>query len=71
MKYTVDRIEGEFAVCENGSGGFENIPLSDFDFVPRDGDTVQRRGRKYSLLKEETGQKLLSARDRFEGLRKK
>ena len=46
MKYTVDRIEGDFAVCENGSGGFENISLSAFDFAPKDGDTVKKQGDK-------------------------
>ncbi len=71
MKYTVDRIEGDFAVCENQDGGFENIPLSDFDYTPADGDTVQKHGGKYVLLKNETEQKMLSARERFERLRKK
>lgn len=71
MKYTVDRIEGDFAVCENGSGGFENISLSAFDFAPKDGDTVKKQGDKYVLLKKETEQKMLSAMERFERLRKK
>lgn len=52
MKYTVDRIEGDFAVCENGSGGFENISLSAFDFAPKDGDTMKKQGDKYVLLKK-------------------
>ena len=71
MKYTVDRTEGDFAVCENENGGFENIPLSDFDFTPRDGDRVEKQGEKFVLLKKETEQKLLSAKERFERLRKK
>ena len=28
MKYTVDRIEGDFAVCESESGEMTDIPLA-------------------------------------------
>lgn len=30
MKITIDRIEGEFAVCELQNGSFVNIPLCVF-----------------------------------------
>lgn len=52
------------------AAGLKTFPWSVFDFAPKDGDTVEKQGDKYVLLKKETEQKMLSAMERFERLRK-
>ena len=44
--WIVDRLEGEYAVCEKEDGSFSPVSLSLFDGPVREGDCViQRQGR--------------------------
>lgn len=48
MKYIVDRIEGDYAVCEC-MGQMYNIPLSSFDQSVTEGDIINEIDGKYVL----------------------
>lgn len=41
MKYIVDRIEGEIAVCELPSGLFVDIPVEALPAEVKEGDTIE------------------------------
>lgn len=53
-KYTVDRIEDGFAVCENEECKTQNIPLTDLPPGLREGDVILLNQGKYEISKEET-----------------
>ena len=65
MKITVDRIEGEFAVCELQNGSFVNIPLCVFGNA-KEGDVfnIERDD-------EEKEKRLNKAQSLFDKLKKK
>ena len=50
MRYTVDRIEEDFAVCEDENKNFLNIPLDKFLQRPRDGDTIEKTESGFVIL---------------------
>ena len=50
----VDRIESNFAVCEDEKQNMINIKLEDFVETPRDGDVIELIDGKYIINKEET-----------------
>lgn len=70
MRYTVDRIEEDFAVCEDENKNFLNIPLDKFLQRPRDGDTIEKTESGFVILGGITKQKKESVRARFERLKK-
>ncbi len=54
MQLIVDRIEGEFAVCECPDQTMRNIPLEEFEQEPKEGDVVEYKDHTASPLEEET-----------------
>lgn len=71
MQLTVDRIEGDFAVCETSDREMRNLPLNQFDFPVKDGDIVEYDGTRAILkngLTEERKEQIL---ERFSRLKKK
>ncbi len=54
MKYIVDRIEGNIAVCEDENGNMVDILLSNFEEDAHEKDVVEYVGNSYKLLKKET-----------------
>ena len=62
MKVTIDRFEGEYAVCEIEKGRFLNIPA---ELVPgaREGDIVS-----IEILREESDTKKEKLKSRLNGL---
>lgn len=53
MKFTVDRIEGNYAVCEDERGSFHNIPK---DLLPnvREGDVLDEENGKFTKNEQAT-----------------
>lgn len=54
LKYSVDRIEENFAVCEDEDGKFINIQLSDLPEGVREGDLISLENSVAVILKDET-----------------
>lgn len=54
MKLIVDRIEGSIAVCESEDQRMIEIPVSEFEFPPADGDVIQYENNKARKLETET-----------------
>lgn len=55
MKYTIDRFEGDFVVCELENGKFVNIPRIRFPHNSKEGDILIRdRDKNYIIDKEST-----------------
>ena len=57
MKYTVDRFEGEYAVCEDESGAFVNIERKSLPSDVKSGDILFGRDGKFSADKRLSDQK--------------
>jgi hypothetical protein len=51
MKYTIDRIEGKCAVCEDENGKMVNIPLSSLPASVKEGTKLQNLGSTYKVIK--------------------
>lgn len=60
-RLVVDRIEGEFAVCETEEGIMVNICLSDFPFAVKEGSVIYENNGNYelSVVEEERRRKEL------------
>lgn len=54
MKYSIDRIEGSFAVCEDENGKFADIEVSTLPEGVGEGDIISIENGKAVFLKEET-----------------
>lgn len=52
--YIVDRIEGNFAVCECEYESMTDIELSNFSFTVNEGDVLVFEQGKYYIDKEQT-----------------
>ena len=52
--WTVDRLEGEQAVCENEVGQQLLLPLSRLPDGVSEGDVLRRQGEEWSVDEEET-----------------
>lgn len=52
--YIVDRIEGNFAVCECEDETMVDIELSNFSFTVNEGDVLVFEQGKYYIDKEQT-----------------
>lgn len=66
VKYSVDRIEEGFAVCEAENGTFENIVLEKLPEGVREGDILLLTEDGFSVLTNETEER----RKRIAGLQK-
>lgn len=60
----IDRIEGEFAVCEAEGRVFRTLPLADLPQGVKEGDCLRESGGCYAVDTEET------ARRRAENVRR-
>ncbi|HIZ56267.1 MAG TPA: DUF3006 domain-containing protein [Firmicutes bacterium] len=54
MKWSVDRIEGNLAVCEGPAGQMRQVPLADLPPGIREGDLLTEEGGSWTFLPEET-----------------
>ena len=66
----VDRIEGEFAVCEDESLVFHNILLSRLPVGVREGDCLRQTGDGYVIDKEEAARRRALNKRLFDQLKK-
>lgn len=71
MKLIVDRLEGNLAVCETEDKKILNIPVSEFESRPADGDVIEYDNERAIVLKEETKRRKRAAEDLFRKLLKK
>lgn len=46
MRIIIDRIENNIAVCELDDRTIKNIPLSNFSFIPQEGDVCFIEGNE-------------------------
>lgn len=67
----VDRIEGEYAVCEEPLGNRQDIPLSQLPEGLREGDCLWEEEGSYRLDREESARRRQKNRDLFQQLLKK
>jgi hypothetical protein len=68
MKVTVDRIEGDYAICELENRQMINIPLKDIPFLLKEGDVIEINGNSYKFDAEETKKKKKKIEDMTKGL---
>lgn len=54
MKYSVDRIEDGFAVCEDENGTFTNFELAILPENIKEGDILLQSENGFSVLTDET-----------------
>lgn len=71
MKGTVDRIEGNFAVCHIDGWGFRDIPLDLFPEKPGSGEVFCLEGDTITFLKKETESRKKKAQLLFDRLKKR
>lgn len=71
MKLIVDRLEGNLAVCETEDKKILNIPVSEFESRPADGDVIEYDNERAIVLKEETKRRKRAAEEFFRKLLKK
>ena len=57
MKYTVDRIESGFAVCEDENGNLTDIELAILPEGVSEGDIIRITDGETVVLKEETDER--------------
>ena len=68
MRVIVDRIEGEFAVCEKGNRQMINIPLKDIPFIIKEGYVLIIDGNTYQFDFEETQRRRKEMENMTKGL---
>ena len=69
--YTLDRIEGEMAVLENRkSKEMIEIPYDELPITTKEGDILDKRGKKFFLNTEKTKEVETRVRDQFNQLKK-
>ena len=75
MRGIVDRIEGNYAVCEIDGPQHQHqmrqIPVSMFDAMPADGDVIEIGEDIVTICREETAAKKTEIRSLFDRLKKK
>jgi hypothetical protein len=54
MNYTIDRFEGNFALCEDESGSQRQIPLSALPETAREGDIITEKDGAFTVNEEAT-----------------
>lgn len=71
MYFTVDRLEGEFAVCEDReTRKMKNIKIKDLPERVKEGDIIKYENGKYSIDVEKTEKAKEEIRKRFKDLLK-
>ena len=68
MNYTIDRFEGEFALCEDESGALVSIPARELPPEAKEGDILSEENGRYTCNTEETRKRREMMRKRLEGL---
>lgn len=68
MKVIVDRIEGEYAVCELENRQMTNIALIEIPFSVKEGDVLVLEGNSYKLDVEQTQSRKKKIEDMVTGL---
>ena len=56
--YTIDRVEGEYAVCEGDDRTMYNIPLEDLPFEAREGVSFVVEEGKYVVVENPRKQRI-------------
>ena len=70
-RYTLDRFEGEMAVLENRkSKEMIEIPYDELPITTKEGDILDKRGKKFFLNTEKTKEVETRVRDQFNQLKK-
>ena len=64
----VDRIESNFAVCEDENKNMININLEEFIEIPKDGDIIELIDGKYIINNKETEKRKSSIEQDFYNL---
>jgi hypothetical protein len=68
MRVIVDRIEGDFAVCEQDNLQMLDIPLKDIAFIPKEGDVLILDGADIKFDFEETKKRKKKIEEMTKGL---
>ena len=68
MKVIVDRIEGEYAICEQENRRMIDIPLKDIPFKVKEGDVFEINGDTYKFEAEEAKKRKKNIEDMTKGL---
>ncbi|MEA4815786.1 MAG: DUF3006 domain-containing protein [Lachnospiraceae bacterium] len=68
MKLTIDRIEEDFAVCEDENKNMLNIKLSEIPFEVNEGDIIGLSENSFTRLEKETALCKKDLEKRFKGL---
>ena len=71
MKLIVDRVEGELAGCETEDRTMIQIPVTEFESLPKDGDVVCYENHCAKKLEAETLSRKQAADELFRSLLKK
>ena len=71
-KYIIDRFEGDYAVCETGSGGFVNIQKNLLPGGAAEGDVIAAEGepRVYGIDTVETEARRNRIKEKMKKLRR-
>lgn len=62
-KYTVDRIEGEYAVCELDDRSMINMLLSSLPFEAKEGMRFEQDGETYRVIENERSKRIKNLMD--------
>lgn len=57
MIYSVDRIEGEYAVLTDENGGSEDVKVGELERCPREGDVLEKREGGFVFREDLTKQR--------------
>lgn len=68
MKYTIDRIEGEYAVCETEEKNHISISLEKLPASVKEGDVIISKGECYEIDHQETQARRVRIREKMRNL---
>lgn len=54
MRFSIDRIEGAFAICEDGGGETISFRLKDLPPEVHEGDIIERTDKGFAIKIDET-----------------
>lgn len=67
-KAVIDRIEGDFAACEMPDGTMSDVPLSDLPAEAKEGSVILKSDGKWTIDKQEEGQRRDRIRRKMDNL---
>ena len=70
MKYIVDRIEGDLALCETENEEMVNLPLKDLSEGTKEGSVLIQEGNSWMLDQDEELARMERIRKKMQHLRK-